>query len=682
MLAENPQALLDLLQGTDIFAGIPREILESHLSYFHEHTFGQGANIIRKGDPGSELFIILEGEVKVHDGDVTVARLAEGEYFGEMSLLQSAPRSMSISVTRPVRALVIDQDSFYRLLGRHPELIQRLVGGILNRLRHQTTAMVDELRSRETELQLEVERQTALYREQKERAERSERFKQQFLANMSHEIRTPMNAVMGMTNLVLDSTLQPRQRFYLERIRKSSDILLHLLNDILDLSKIEAGKMELERIDFSLRDVMEQVRMTLQHKADEKNLELLLLGIHGLPDACVGDPVRLHQVLLNLAGNAIKFTDSGSVCLEVTQGSREHTLHFSVSDTGIGIPPERLPLIFDDFTQAHVSDNRVYGGTGLGLSICRQLVALMGGELTVDSQVGAGSTFSFTIPLEPGSPARLRLRQAGQGEIDGDILEGVRILVVDDNEYNRIVVNDTLESKTRATVVSCDSGRAALDRLRSEKFDVVLMDVRMPEMNGFEATRIIRSDFPEPARHIPVIALTASVLRTDLELCLAAGMNGYVPKPFTSDQLIAAIAGILHIPLRYREAYFPGVLDPAGLPDIRVRLDALRSFCEGDERQMRKYLDLFLESAPSLIDQLVHAIEEGDCTMIAGLIHAFKTRWLMLGLRETHALAASIEANCREGADIAAVREELDTLLGHIRAAIPAAEGVRSGLAG
>ncbi|MBK6962794.1 MAG: tetratricopeptide repeat protein [Bacteroidales bacterium] len=484
----------------------------------------------------------------------------------------------------------------------------------------------------------------------KDRAEQSEQFKQQFLANMSHEIRTPMNAVMGMTSLVLDTPLAEKQKFYLEGIKKSSDTLLHIINDILDLSKIEAGKMELEKIDFSLTDTLKQVKLTLNHRAEEKGLELLLKIDPEIADVFMGDPVRLNQVLINLTGNAIKFTEKGSVSIEVTKGDPESGLQFSIIDTGIGIPKEKLQTVFENFSQANASDSRKYGGTGLGLSISRQLVELMGGKISIESEEGFGTTFSFYANFDKGSAERLEKRLASEEQVDGHILDGLTILVVDDNKYNRIVARDTLESISSATVIAAGSAAEAIDLLKSTKFDVVLMDVQMPVMSGFEATMLIRNQKSGIGNHnIPIIALTASVLRTDLDKCKAAGMDSYIAKPFNASQLITGIAQVLNIALRVENKNGSGNVQRAKLTSGVTDLGYLSKFCEGDRARMKKYIEMFLESVPPLLEKINVAIEINDHHEIANQLHGFKTKLLMMGMKDAKEQSLEIEMLCRQG---------------------------------
>ncbi|TRZ70300.1 MAG: response regulator [Bacteroidetes bacterium] len=502
----------------------------------------------------------------------------------------------------------------------------------------------------------------------KERAEQSEQFEQQFLANMSHEIRTPMNAVMGMTSLVLDTPLMEKQKFYLEGIKKSGETLLHIINDILDLSKIEAGKMELEKIDFSLSDVLGQVRQTLGHRAEEKGLELLVNIDSKITDIVIGDPVRLNQVLVNLTGNAIKFTEKGSVSIEVSK--ENEGIRFSIVDTGIGIPEDKLQTVFESFSQANASDTRRYGGTGLGLNISRQLVELMGGNISVSSVEGSGTTFSFRVAFEKGSAERLEQRLTSEKQVDGTILDGLTILIVDDNEYNRIVAKDTLKSKCYAEVVAVGSAKEAIDLLRVKKFDVLLLDVQMPVMNGFEATRFIRTNLELPGKNIPIIALTASAMRTDLDKCKAAGMDSYIPKPFKASQLIIGIAKVLNIELKTGQKGELNSVQKSVLKPGVTDLEYLTRFCEGDKVRIGKYIGMFLASSPSFLDKLNIAVTNGNLLEIADQLHGYKTKFIMMGMKEAKDLAAEIEMKCRQENNLDSVNLMLLKLIQQVETAV------------
>lgn len=481
-------------------------------------------------------------------------------------------------------------------------------------------------------------------KEEKMRAERSEKFKQQFLANMSHEIRTPMNSIMGMTRLVLDTPLNKKQQSYLNSIIKASENLLHIINEILDLSKIEAGKMELEQIDFSVRDMVEHVKQTLQHKATEKNIELITTVRSVVPEVVIGDQVRLSQVLMNLVGNAIKFTEKGTVQLSVDEAQGQ--LRFSITDTGIGIPQDKLQSIFESFTQANLSDTRKYGGTGLGLSISKQLVEIMGGKISIESEVGSGTTFSFSIDLPLGSKEKL-LEQHLSDQIDGSILDGLSILLVDDNVDNRIVCRDTLESKSKVEIIEATNGKEAVEIFAQHDFDVVLMDVQMPVMNGYEATRQIRNNFALPKKNVPVIALTASVIRSDLDKCRMAGMDDYVPKPFKAVQLFTAIATLTKRDIKFtkNKESFRNTEETAA--SQHVDLSYLQDFCEGDTAKMQKYIRIFLDSAPVFISNLNVALAEFDAKEIASQVHGFKTKFIMMGMEGARVLGAQLETDCR-----------------------------------
>jgi signal transduction histidine kinase/CheY-like chemotaxis protein len=544
------------------------------------------------------------------------------------------------------------------------------------------------------------------------RAEKSEQFKQQFLANMSHEIRTPMNAVVGMTNLLIEKGPRSDQQGYLEGIRKSAGILLHIINDILDLAKIEAGKIELEKIDFSLRDVIGQVVQTMHHRAGEKGIALVAETGNEVPDVLMGDPVRINQILVNLTGNAIKFTGEGSVTIRVSLPGNDESTHpqtcepghkenaetirilFAVSDTGIGIPEDKLDTIFEEFSQANASDTRKFGGTGLGLSISRQLVELMGGHIRVESRQGEGTTFFFEANFAPGSAERLEKQMRAVEEIDGSILDGLSLLIADDQEYNLVVACDTLAARSRVKVMVARNGREAIGLLCEHHFDAVLMDMQMPVMNGTDATRYIREHLPAPKNATPVIALTASVMKADIDRCIAAGMNGWVPKPFTAGQLIAGIAEALKIPPRYRvpggragTGKTPGAWEgppaheaaegPAamGQPDAspheqtatdpvqETNLDYLGKFCDNDRERMIKYIAMFLDAAPVLKAKLEVALGQEDLAEIRTQVHGFKTKWVMMGMGRARELADRIEAGCVEGSSAGEIAAMVTMLL-------------------
>ncbi|MES2648166.1 MAG: ATP-binding protein [Bacteroidota bacterium] len=381
---------------------------------------------------------------------------------------------------------------------------------------------------------------------EKEKAEASEKAKHQFLANMSHEIRTPMNAIKGMTDILIRRNPKENQKEYLEGIKQSSDSLLIIINDILDISKIEAGKVELVQEPFSVNELVDNVYTIMQFKAEEKGLELKK-EIPAEELNVRGDATRLRQVLINLIGNAIKFTEKGLVSTTIQSEKTEGklNLHFTVSDTGIGIDEDRMSKIFESFEQAYSDTSRKFGGTGLGLSISKKLIDLHHGSIWVESEKDKGSQFHFIIPYTIAETTTEVIPTEDLNSKIAVALKGIRILLVEDNAFNIVVAQEELEDAVEGVYVEvAENGLIAVEKLKAFSFDVILMDVQMPVMNGFEATKAIRNLASEKS-HTPIIAMTANVLKEEVDLCYQAGVNNFIGKPFDTTELLNKIFNLI-----------------------------------------------------------------------------------------------------------------------------------------
>lgn len=473
-----------------------------------------------------------------------------------------------------------------------------------------------------------------------ELTEGAARVKEQFLANMSHEIRTPIHGIISLAQFVLNTSLTEEQTNYLNLIRKSADTLLVIVNDILDLSKLDADKMTFEEVNFNLKDTIQSGVAAFIPKTIEKNIQLKTDVSAKLPEYISGDPVRLTQIINNLLGNAVKFTDKGFVSLTVNAAEENDkflVLEFIIRDTGIGISPHKIHSIFENFSQAESDTTRKYGGTGLGLSITRRLIEKQNGMIHVESLLDAGTTFTVRIPYK---------RAVAEAPEDKTTIQNtcslpstLRLLVAEDNDINRFIIKKML-GEWGVQVEFATTGSEAVEYYSKQHFDLILMDVEMPGMNGYRATEIIRNELPENKKHVPIIALTGHALEGEKQKCITAGMNDYISKPFKPEVLKERIAVLT------ASCGSDNDQQPAAQTSAAPRctdLTFLREISDNNEQFYREFVQMFLDNTPVAVTEMCNSLENLKWEALRQAAHKIKPSFNYVGLKELNQLAAKVE---------------------------------------
>lgn len=491
----------------------------------------------------------------------------------------------------------------------------------------------------------------------KEIAEQSAKVKEQFLANMSHEIRTPMNSIIGFTDLLIHTKLNSDQQDSVNAIRQAGENLTVIINDILDFSKIEAGKLNIEHTPFSFSEVIKTIKSLFTLKAQQKNIKLIINIDHKIPEALIGDAVRLNQVLINLVSNALKFTSKGWVELNADLKSiaeKRCIIQFRVEDTGIGIPKDKLDMVFQSFTQASSDTTRKYGGTGLGLTIVDQLVKLMGGNLYLKSNEGTGTLFSFTLEFEQGNEDDIVFSNKLNLSAEENTLQGMKILLCEDNEMNQRLVEKIIRKQWKAELDIAPNGKIGFDFFKKGNYDIILMDVQMPEMDGFETTRRIRKYRDKEKAQIPIMAMTADALVEERKKCFEAGMNDYLSKPFKQGELLNKILLLT---------------GKNGEQNIErktefnvINTESLKELTGGDDLFMVEMIEIYLRNTPVMLKEIKSSFKKHDFEKLKRTAHKIKSSFGMMGMIEPLNIAAEIEQSDEKNSDQDLLKSKIDRL--------------------
>nr|MBP6812689.1 response regulator [Saprospiraceae bacterium] len=507
-------------------------------------------------------------------------------------------------------------------------------------------------------------------------ADRARMAERQFLTHMSHEIRTPINAVIGMTHLLQETNPDPVQKDYLNSLRFSADSLLDVVDNILDLSKIDAGEIEFEQKPFDLGYLVKSLLQTFQFKIAEKQLEIIKRIDPAIENLVIGDPSRLNQILTNLLGNALKFTEKGVIKLTAKLKEKEagqYLIEFRVHDTGIGIAQDKLETIFEYFKQANVQINRKFGGTGLGLTIVKQLIEMQGGSIHAESELGKGADFIFTLRFgDSGLPlANQEILPDVDASDSQKLAKGLHFLVVEDNLMNQTLICKTIQS-WEGTFVLANNGLEALKKTAFEQFDVILMDIHMPMLDGFEATLAIRNDEKNPNKHVPIIALTAAAMSDDKRRAFDVGMNAFLTKPIApkllQEHILRSIKQLR--PLENTSEYQPMLNTvEAG---TTINLSYLMDLSNGDVHFVMAILEAFLSEVPASLQDLELLVKQNNWDQVSKLAHKLKPNFAMLGLKSLQEQALYIEVGIQHVAfDTVKMASAVDALVANTRLMLP-----------
>lgn len=498
---------------------------------------------------------------------------------------------------------------------------------------------------------------------------RAQKAKEQFLANISHEIRTPINGIAGMAALLSKNPSREEQQTYLNAIKSAADNLKVIINDILDLASIESGKLKFEKIGFNVSDLLRSLVETYGVQAREKGIALTYHLDPATEKILIGDPVRLNQILINLIGNAIKFTHAGSIHIEVKPAKIKNTTHylqFSISDTGIGIPKDKLKTIFESFSQADASVTRKYGGTGLGLTIVKQLVELQHGTIKVESKENQGSTFTIIMPYKVGQSTETKKTHIAE-PINKEQFKHASILLVEDNDINRLYAGSILKMWGCYYEIA-ENGVVALEKIRNHHFDLILMDIQMPVMDGFETTKAIRLSESRYSQ-IPIVALTANATKKDFEKCISAGMNDCIAKPFAQEDLLKVITKYLGRKLKKKINESESVT-PGGSKTDGIDLTYLKNVSNGDAEFIREITNTFLETTPLTLQDIKAQLSDRNWSQLAKVAHKIKPSITLLGIHSLKDKIIQLEQESKLGQNERRITELANEVQAHLAHAL------------